>query len=109
MEITPTCRLTKTNRTQDGSERAPVEAGVIIGVGLDVHAERVAACVQVQVDGATPQPAQLVLSDGLLGWLAKLRGRSDGLLRRVSPHGGWQARELGWGGSVGSTLTGLVW
>ena len=66
----------KTNDIQNNIERAPVETGVMIKVGLDVHAEKIAACVQV--DGATPQPAQLMMREGLLAWLAKLRGKHPG-------------------------------
>jgi transposase len=64
------------NDTQNSLERASVEAGVMIKVGLDVHAAKIAICVQV--DGATPQPAQLVLRESLLIWLTKLRAKHPG-------------------------------
>ena len=48
----------------------------MIKVGLDVHAAKIAICVQV--DGATPQPAQLVLRESLLIWLTKLRAKHPG-------------------------------
>jgi transposase len=66
----------KTNVAQDNNARASVESGVTIKVGLDVHAEKIAVCVQL--DGATPQPAQLVLRESLLGWLQKLRAKHPG-------------------------------
>jgi transposase len=66
----------KTDDIQNNIGRAPVETGVTIKVGLDVHAEKIAVCVQV--DGATPQPAQLMMRGGLLAWLAKLRGKHLG-------------------------------
>lgn len=65
-----------TNATQNNPERASVQTGVIIKIGLDVHAEKIAVCVQI--DGATAQPAQMVLRECLLGWLAKLCARHPG-------------------------------
>jgi transposase len=44
---------------------------MIIKVGMDVHAEKVAMCVQV--GGTTPKPAQLVATSEALGWLMGLR------------------------------------
>jgi transposase len=57
-------------------ERASVETGVIIKVGLDVHAVKVAA--GVQVDGATPQPSQIVRRERLLEWMLRLRAKYPG-------------------------------
>lgn len=65
-----------TNSGKDNSVRAAVQTAVTIKLGLDVHAAKVAICVQV--DGATPQPAQLVASDRLLGWIAALRTKHPG-------------------------------
>ena len=65
------------NEDQNHTERASVTTEVIIEVGLDVHAEKIAVCAQV--DGATPQPAPLVARTGLLAWLAKLRARHSGV------------------------------
>lgn len=45
---------TITNAKQDKAERAPVEAGVIVKFGLDVHAGQITVCRQV--DGQLPQP-----------------------------------------------------
>ena len=59
------------NNTKNSRGRALVETGVIIKLGLDVHAAKVAICVQV--DGATPQPSQLIESERTLGWIAALR------------------------------------
>jgi transposase len=46
----------KTNTTETRIERAPVEAGVTVRLGLDVHAAQITVCRQV--DGRLPQPAQ---------------------------------------------------
>lgn len=51
---------TDTNVVEHKVERAPVEAGVIIKLGLDVHAGQVTVCRQD--DGQQPKPAQR------LGW-----------------------------------------
>jgi transposase len=64
------------NNTQNNLERALVETGVIIKLGLDVYAAKVAICVQI--DGATPQPSQLVPSERVLGWISALRARHPG-------------------------------
>ena len=37
-------------------KRAPVEAGVTVKFGLDVHAAQITVCRQI--DGQVPQPAQ---------------------------------------------------
>jgi len=63
----------KTNDIQNNGGRALVETGVIIKVGLDVHAVKIAACAQI--DGTTAQPAQVMAREGLLPWLAKLRAK----------------------------------
>jgi transposase len=65
-----------TNVSQNSQGRALVETGVIIKLGMDVHAEKVAICVQV--DGATPQPAQMVRRESVLGWIGKLMSRHPG-------------------------------
>ena len=44
------------NKTESKSERASVETGVTIKLGLDVHAEQITVCRQT--DGLVPQPAQ---------------------------------------------------
>jgi len=44
------------NVIQNRLERAPVEAGVTVRLGLDVHAAQITVCRQV--DGRLPQPAQ---------------------------------------------------
>lgn len=66
----------KTNNNLINRERASVEAGVIIKVGLDVHAENIAVCVQI--DGATAQPAQVIRREGVLAWLVKMRAKHSG-------------------------------
>ena len=55
------------NETQ---ERALVEAGVIIKLGLDVHARQITVCRQI--GDRTPQPAQAFPKDRLLGWVKKM-------------------------------------
>lgn len=65
-----------TNSGKDIHARAAVETAVTIKLGLDVHAAKVAICVQI--DGGTPQPAQLVTSERVLGWIAALRSRHRG-------------------------------
>jgi len=46
----------KTNEGKVELERAPVQTGVMVVLGLDVHAEQITVCQQV--DGRLPQPAQ---------------------------------------------------
>ena len=76
----------KTNDIQNNVERAPVETGVIIKVGLDVHAVKIAVCAQI--DGATAQPAQHAARAVGIGRLAerlaiqahdRVGGEHDGL------------------------------
>ena len=64
------------NNTQNNPERALVETGVIIKLGLDVHAAKVVICVQI--DGATPRPSQMVPSERVMGWISALRARYPG-------------------------------
>jgi transposase len=49
------------------SERAPVEAGVIVKFGLDVHALQITACRQI--DGANPQPSQKLSWARCVEWI----------------------------------------
>src|ERR1043166_8278577 len=55
------------NETQ---ERALVEAGVIIKLGLDVHVRQITVCRQT--GDRTPQPAQAFTKGRLLGWVKKM-------------------------------------
>ena len=55
------------NETQ---ERALVEAGVIIKLGLDVHARQITVCRQI--GDRTPQPAQVFTKERLLVWVRKM-------------------------------------
>jgi transposase len=57
------------NLNNHGQKRAPVESGVIIKLGMDVHARQVTVCRQI--GQATPQPTQRFSPDGLVGWVAK--------------------------------------
>jgi transposase len=68
--------MNNTNKIQNSQSRAAVETAVIIKLGMDVHAEKIAVCVQL--DGLTPQPAQLILRENLLGWIKKLWAKHPG-------------------------------
>jgi transposase len=57
---------THTGTTQS-QERALVEAGVIIKLGLDVHARQITVCRQI--GDRTPQPAQSFSKERLLVWV----------------------------------------
>lgn len=63
------------NKTNENNHNEVATAAKIevIKLGLDVHAAKIAVCVQL--DGATPQPAQLIAQEQLLGWIAALRRR----------------------------------
>jgi len=61
----------KTHYTENETqERALVEAGVIIKLGLDVHARQITVCRQI--GDRTPQPAQAFTKERLLGWVRKM-------------------------------------
>lgn len=47
---------TNTNKKPVSQKRAPVEAGVTVKFGMDVHAAQITVCRQI--DGQVPQPAQ---------------------------------------------------
>jgi transposase len=51
-------------------DRAPVEAGVIVKLGLDVHLRQIT--VVRQLGDQAPQPAQKFTKPGLLGWVRKM-------------------------------------
>jgi transposase len=55
------------NETQ---ERALVEAGVIIKLGMDVHARQITVCRQM--GDRTPQPPQVFTKERLLVWVRKM-------------------------------------
>lgn len=57
----------KHNSSLQAQGRAPVEAGVIIKLGLDVHARQITVCRQL--GDATPQPAQAFPKERLLVWI----------------------------------------
>lgn len=61
------------NEQNDNLPRAAVESAVTIKLGLDVHAAKVAVCVQL--DGQTAKPAQMVWRTELVGWVGALRRR----------------------------------
>ena len=56
--------LHTTNKTEHIETRAAVETAVIIKLGLDLHAEQVTVCRQV--DGRLPQPSQRLTEEQLL-------------------------------------------
>jgi transposase len=62
--------LTNLDKNSVAAAAAKVE---MIKLGLDVHAAKIAVCVQL--DGATAQPAQMVPREQLLGWIEALRRR----------------------------------
>jgi len=80
-----------TNLAEDKKADAAVESAVILKFGLDVHLMRVAVCVQV--DGATPQPAQMIMRERVVEWIGKLRQKYPGA-RCVSCY---EAGPLGYG------------
>jgi transposase len=57
------------NLNNQSQERAPVEPGVIIKLGLDVHARQVTVCRQI--GHTSPQPSQRFSWDKLMAWVAK--------------------------------------
>src|SRR5438128_1843208 len=60
----------KHNTENQTQERALVEAGVIIKLGLDVHARQITVCRQI--GDCTPQPPQAFTKERLLGWVRKM-------------------------------------
>lgn len=60
----------KHNTENQTQERALVEAGVIIKLGLDVHARQITVCRQI--GDRTPQPAQAFTKERLLGWARQM-------------------------------------
>ncbi len=59
----------QTNHGRVSFERAPVEAGVTIKLGLDVHAAQITVCRQC--DGALPQPAQKFSWERAVEWIER--------------------------------------
>lgn len=60
----------KHNYENQAQERALVEAGVIIKLGMDVHARQITVCRQM--GDRTPQPPQVFTKERLLGWVRKM-------------------------------------
>jgi len=60
----------KHNTGNETQERALVEAGVIIKLGMDVHARQVTVCRQI--GDRTPQPPQVFTKERLVGWVRKM-------------------------------------
>jgi transposase len=60
----------KHNTKNETQERALVEAGVTIKLGLDVHARQITVCRQI--GDRTPQPGQAFTKERLLGWVKKM-------------------------------------
>ena len=58
---------TNTNNREVRQERAPVEAGVTVKFGLDVHAAQITVCRQNE--GQVPQPAQKFGWAECLAWI----------------------------------------
>lgn len=61
----------KTNLAEDKTERAPVDTGVTVRLGLDVHVDQITVCRQV--GGRLPQPAQVLSAAELLELVGELR------------------------------------
>jgi transposase len=60
----------KHNNADQKEGRALVEAGVIIKLGMDVHARQITVCRQM--GDRTPQPAQSFPPERLLGWVKQM-------------------------------------
>lgn len=58
---------TKTNEPKAKTERAPVETGVMVKFGMDVHAGQITVCRQI--DGQVPQPAQVLSWPRCVSWI----------------------------------------
>ena len=58
------------NAIKDSAERALVQAGVMIKLGMDVHARQITVCRQI--GDRTPQPAQVFTKEGLLVWVKQM-------------------------------------
>lgn len=62
--------MKKTNASENNWERALVQAGVIIKLGMDVHARQIT--VVRQMGDRTPQPAQVFTKEALLVWVKQM-------------------------------------
>jgi transposase len=60
----------KHNIEKQNEERALVEAGVMIKLGLDVHARQITVCRQM--GDRTPQPPQVFTKERLVVWVRKM-------------------------------------
>ena len=60
----------KHNTGNETQEPALVEAGVIIKLGMDVHARQITVCRQI--GDHTPQPPQVFTKERLVGWVRKM-------------------------------------
>lgn len=85
----------KTNHTEHNTAAAAAKVEMI-KLGQDVHAQQVT--VAVQLDGATPQPAQKVAVEKYLGWVGALMRRHPGAkvvaCYEAGPCGYWLHRQL---------------
>jgi len=85
----------KTKQRNDNTVATAAKVEVI-KLGQDVHAKQVT--VAVQLDGATPQPAQKIAVEKYLGWVATLRRRHPGArlvaCYEAGPCGYWLHRQL---------------
>jgi len=62
--------MNKTNVSEHKSERALVQAGVMIKLGMDVHARQIT--VVRQIGDLTPQPPQVFTKERLLVWVQQM-------------------------------------
>jgi transposase len=62
--------MNKTNQSTNSVQQALVQAGVIIKLGMDVHARQIT--VVRQIGDLTPQPAQIFTKQNLLLWVQQM-------------------------------------
>ena len=80
---------TITSKKQVSQKRAPVEAGVTVKFGMDVHAAQITVCRQV--DGQVPQPAQR------LGWAECVEWIEEHVRAGAIVHSCYEAGPCGYG------------
>lgn len=80
---------TKTNDSENKAKRAPVEAGVTVKFGMDVHAGQITVCRQI--DGQVPQPAQK------FGWVECIEWIDEHLKAKAVVYTCYEAGPCGYG------------
>jgi transposase len=99
----------ETNNTNNGQTRAAVETAVTIKLGLDVHADQVTTCRQI--DGRLPQPAQKLSEERLLKLVSEHRAQGDQVYScyEAGPCGYWLHRQLEALGAVNYVVAPQRW